>query len=63
VKLTAAAKLDMLFEVMDWQPITVDFVISSGVEKLVCLKLQNRRLQARVLPGVFWGWKSPKPVV
>ena len=53
VKLTTAAKLDILFEVIDRQRLTVDFVISSGVAKSIRLKLRNRGLQVQVLPGVL----------
>jgi hypothetical protein len=53
VKLTTAAKPDMLSEVVVRQRLRVDFVISAGVAKSIRLKLRNRGLQVRVLPGVF----------
>jgi len=53
VKLTVAAKLDTLPEVIDQQRLTVNFVISTGDAKSSRLKLRNRGLQVQVLPGVF----------
>jgi len=53
VKLANATKLDMLSEVVVWQRLRVDFVISTGVAKSFRLKLRNRGLQVQVLPGVL----------
>jgi len=47
------AKPDRLSVVIDRQRLRVDFVTSSGVAKSSRLKLRNRGLQVRVLPGVF----------
>jgi hypothetical protein len=52
-KLATAAKLDILFEVIDRQRLTVDFVISSGVAKSIRLKLRNRGLGVRASPDAL----------